>query len=87
MLIIITYIILIVVQIYAPARIGLLLFLLNLILPDAVPFLDEIVQLAIVISTLNSYRGRGIKYNKNSKNNKNNKNENEIKTVPNKRVG
>lgn len=83
LLIIIIYIVLIIVQLYAPARIGLLLFLINLIFPDPIPFIDEFIQLIIVISALNSYRVRGIN---NKKNNKNYKDDNEIKTVPNRKV-
>jgi hypothetical protein len=45
----IIYIILLIVAIAAPLKVQVVLFLLNLIIPDPIPFIDEILQFAFIL--------------------------------------
>lgn len=47
--IIIAYAVIFIVSIVAPARISLVLLIINLFIPDPLPFVDEFIQVAIII--------------------------------------
>lgn len=48
-MILIISIILLFVAIASPLKVQVLLFILNLIIPDPIPFIDEIIQVAFII--------------------------------------
>lgn len=52
MILLIIYGILFLVQIFAPAWIGIILFLVNLLIPEPVPFVDEVLQAGILVAKL-----------------------------------
>lgn len=43
------WIILLLVAITSPLKVQVVLFIINLIIPDPIPFVDEIIQLAFII--------------------------------------
>lgn len=43
------WIILFLVAIASPLKVQVVLFIINLIIPDPIPFVDEIIQLAFII--------------------------------------
>ena len=51
LIVVVIYIVLISVCFVAPARVGLVLFVINLFIPDPLPFVDEILMLVGVIKS------------------------------------